>query len=35
MPYNEIRTNLLATAAQLILVFSFFSTVLLKADDAS
>ena len=34
MPYNDFRTNLLAITAQLILVFSFFSTILLKADMA-
>merc|ERR1712166_1305819 len=34
LPYNDFRTNLLAITAQLILVFSFFSTILLKADMA-
>ena len=34
MPYNDFRTNLLAITAQLVLVFSFFSTILLKADMA-
>ena len=34
LPYRDFRTNVLAIMGQLILVFSFFSTVLLKADMA-
>ena len=34
MPYNDSWTNLLAITAQLILVFTYFATILLKADMA-
>ena len=32
MPYNDIRTNLLAIGGQAILVFSYFASILLKVD---
>eukprot|EP01050_Picozoa_sp_SAG11_P025711 SAG11_NODE_5895_length_1439_cov_1.245522_1_plen_53_part_10 len=32
MPYTDHRTNVLAIMGQVILVFSFFATILLKAD---
>eukprot|EP01051_Picozoa_sp_SAG22_P008820 SAG22_NODE_695_length_7843_cov_2.924587_4_plen_160_part_00 len=32
MPYSDCRTNVLSIMGQMVLVFSFFATILLKAD---
>ena len=33
MPYNDIRTNVLAILSQSIMVISYFSTIMLKLDE--